>query len=102
VTSLFRPRLVAVLVTCLALAAPAEAQFDPFHRQSAPPADVPVAAGDDTQTPPTQQVQKMDAGAFFAALIILVSKFRGAIVIQSAPMVSAHITSFFKSHSGLA
>ena len=39
-TSLFRPRLVAAFVACLALAAPAHAQFDPFHRQ-APPADVP-------------------------------------------------------------
>jgi tol-pal system protein YbgF len=40
VTSLFRPRLMAAFVACLALAAPAHAQFDPFHRQ-APPADIP-------------------------------------------------------------
>jgi tol-pal system protein YbgF len=36
-------------VACLALAAPAQAQFDPFHRQPAPPADVPGAAGDPSQ-----------------------------------------------------
>ena len=30
-----------------------------------PPADVPVVAGVDTKTPPTEQAQKMDAGAFF-------------------------------------
>ena len=34
-TSLFRPRLIAAFVACLALAAPAQAQFDPFHRQAA-------------------------------------------------------------------
>ena len=33
-----------------------------------PPAEVPVAAGVDTKTPPTAQVQKMDAGAFFGRL----------------------------------
>jgi tol-pal system protein YbgF len=44
VTSPFRPRLVAALVACLALAAPAEAQFDFFHRQAQPPADIPGAA----------------------------------------------------------
>jgi tol-pal system protein YbgF len=50
VTTLFRPRLMAVFVACVALAAPAQAQFDPFHRQ-APPADVPGgAAGDPNQT----------------------------------------------------
>ncbi len=31
----------------------------------APPAEVPVPAGIDTKTPPTEQVAKMDAGAFF-------------------------------------
>ena len=50
VTSSFRPRLVAAFVACLALAAPAQAQFDLFHRQSAPPADIP-GAGDDRTTP---------------------------------------------------
>ncbi len=33
-----------------------------------PPADVPVAAGVDTKTPPAEQVAKMDAGAFFGRL----------------------------------
>ena len=33
-----------------------------------PPAEVPVAAGVDTKTPPAEQVQKMDAGAFFGRL----------------------------------
>jgi tol-pal system protein YbgF len=46
VTSLFRSPLVAALVGCLALAAPAQAQFDLFHRQTAPPADIPGGAGD--------------------------------------------------------
>jgi tol-pal system protein YbgF len=46
VTSLSRPRLTAAFVACVALAAPAQAQFDPFHRQ-APPADIP---GDPNQT----------------------------------------------------
>ena len=32
---------MAALVGSLALAAPAGAQFDPFHRQAAPPADIP-------------------------------------------------------------
>ena len=45
-TSLFRPRLVAAFVTCLALAGPAQAQFDLFHHQAAPPADIPGGAGD--------------------------------------------------------
>jgi tol-pal system protein YbgF len=50
VTTLFRPRLMAAFVACVALAAPAQAQFDPFHRQ-APPADIPGgAAGDPGQT----------------------------------------------------
>ena len=40
-TSLFRPRLMAAFVVCVGLAAPAQAQFDPFHRQPSPPADVP-------------------------------------------------------------
>jgi hypothetical protein len=31
-----------------------------------PPAEVPVAAGVDTKTPPTEQIRKMDAGTFFA------------------------------------
>jgi hypothetical protein len=33
-----------------------------------PPAEVPVAAGVDTKTPPLAQVQKMDAGAYFGRL----------------------------------
>jgi tol-pal system protein YbgF len=41
VTSLFRLRLMAAFVACLALAAPAQAQFNPFGRQ-APPGDVPA------------------------------------------------------------
>src|SRR5271166_2367325 len=41
---------MAAFVACVALAAPAQAQFDPFHRQ-APPADIPAgAAGDPNQT----------------------------------------------------
>ena len=47
-TSLFRPRLMAAFVACLTLAAPAQAQFDPFHRQSSPPADIP-GGGDPNQ-----------------------------------------------------
>jgi tol-pal system protein YbgF len=47
VTSLFRSGLIAALVGWLVLAAPAQAQFDIFHRQAAPPADIPGnAAGD--------------------------------------------------------
>jgi len=46
VTSLFRPGLVAAFGACLALATPAEAQFDLFHHQAAPPADVPGGAED--------------------------------------------------------
>ena len=42
-TTLFRPRLMAAFFACLALAAPAQAQFNPFNRQ-APPADIPGAA----------------------------------------------------------
>jgi tol-pal system protein YbgF len=41
VTSLFRLRLMAAFVACLALVAPAQAQFNPFNRQ-APPGDVPA------------------------------------------------------------
>jgi tol-pal system protein YbgF len=41
VTLLSSLRLMAVLLGGLALAAPAHAQFDPFHRQVAPPADIP-------------------------------------------------------------
>ena len=40
-TSLFRLSLVATLLACLALAGPAQAQFNPFQRQPAPPADIP-------------------------------------------------------------
>jgi tol-pal system protein YbgF len=47
VTSLFRSRLIAVLATWLALAAPAHAQFDIFHRQAPPPADIPGGAPGD-------------------------------------------------------
>jgi tol-pal system protein YbgF len=46
VTSSFRPSLVAAFVACLALATPAEAQFDLFHHQAAPPADIPGGTGD--------------------------------------------------------
>ncbi len=46
-TSLFRPSLVAAFVGCLALAAPAQAQFDLFHRQPPPPADIPGGAPGD-------------------------------------------------------
>jgi len=44
VTSSFRPSLVAVFVACVTLAAPAQAQFDIFHRQAPPPADIPGGA----------------------------------------------------------
>ena len=43
-TSSLRPRLVAAFVACLALAGPAQAQFDLFHRQAQPPADIPGGA----------------------------------------------------------
>jgi tol-pal system protein YbgF len=46
VTSSFRPRLVAAVVACFALTAPAQAQFDLFHRQTTPPANIPGVAGD--------------------------------------------------------
>jgi tol-pal system protein YbgF len=45
VTSSFRPSfVVAALASCLAVAAPAQAQFDIFHRQAPPPADIPGGA----------------------------------------------------------
>jgi tol-pal system protein YbgF len=47
VTSSFRPSLVGVFVACVTLAAPAQAQFDIFHRQAAPPADIPDGAPGD-------------------------------------------------------
>ena len=46
-TSSFRPSLVGVFVACILLAAPAQAQFDIFHRQAAPPADIPDGAPGD-------------------------------------------------------
>ena len=46
-TSSFRPRLVAAFVACFALAGPAQAQFDFFHRQAAPPANIPGGAAGD-------------------------------------------------------
>ena len=46
-TSSFRPSLVAAFVASLAVAAPAQAQFDIFHRQPAPPADIPGGAEGD-------------------------------------------------------
>ncbi|HEY1885133.1 MAG TPA: tol-pal system protein YbgF [Roseiarcus sp.] len=46
-TSSFRPSLVAALVACLAIATPARAQFDIFHRQAPPPADIPGGAEGD-------------------------------------------------------
>jgi len=50
VKSSFRLRLMAAFVACFALAAPAEAQFNPFNRGPAPPADVPGGAeGDPAQ-----------------------------------------------------
>jgi tol-pal system protein YbgF len=47
VKSSFRLRLMAAFVACFALAAPAEAQFNPFNRGPAPPADVPGGAEGD-------------------------------------------------------
>lgn len=51
-TSSFRPSfVVAALAACLAVTAPAQAQFDIFHRQAPPPADIPGgAAGDQDET----------------------------------------------------
>jgi tol-pal system protein YbgF len=47
VPSLFRSGLIAASVGWLALASPAHAQFDIFHHQAPPPADIPGdAAGD--------------------------------------------------------
>ncbi len=40
-TPSFRPSLFAAFVACVILAAPAQAQFDIFHRQAPPPADIP-------------------------------------------------------------
>ena len=40
-TSSFRPRLLAAFVACVALAAPAEAQFNPLNRGPAPPSEIP-------------------------------------------------------------
>ena len=42
-TSLFRPRLVAAFVAC-SRSRRRPAQFDLFHRQATPPADIPAAA----------------------------------------------------------
>jgi hypothetical protein len=39
-----------------------------WGRPYTPPAEVPVASGVDTKTPPAAQVQKMDAGAYFGRL----------------------------------
>jgi tol-pal system protein YbgF len=47
VTSLFRLSLVAALLAFLALAGPAQAQFNPFQRQPAPPADIPGGGAGD-------------------------------------------------------
>jgi tol-pal system protein YbgF len=47
VTSSFRLSLVAALAACLAVPAPARAQFDIFHRQAPPPADIPGGAAGD-------------------------------------------------------
>ncbi len=45
-TSSFRLSLVAAFVACVALAGPARAQFDIFHRQAPPPANIPGGAAD--------------------------------------------------------
>ena len=45
-TSSFRHSLVALFVACVTLAAPAQAQFDIFHRQAPPPANIPGGAED--------------------------------------------------------
>jgi tol-pal system protein YbgF len=47
VTSSFRPSLAVAFVACVMLAAPAQAQFDIFHRQAPPPADIPGGAPGD-------------------------------------------------------
>ena len=47
-TSSFRPSfVVAALAACLAVTAPAQAQFDIFHRQAPPPADIPGGVAGD-------------------------------------------------------
>ncbi|HEY1862223.1 MAG TPA: tol-pal system protein YbgF [Roseiarcus sp.] len=43
-TSSFRLSLIAAVAASLAIAAPAHAQFDIFHRQAPPPADIPGGA----------------------------------------------------------
>jgi tol-pal system protein YbgF len=48
VTSLFRSSLAAACVACAALATPAHAQFDFFHRQG-PPSDIPSGAPGDPE-----------------------------------------------------
>ncbi len=45
--SSFRPSLAAGLAVCLAIATPVQAQFDIFHRQAPPPADIPGGAEGD-------------------------------------------------------
>jgi tol-pal system protein YbgF len=47
VTLSFRLSLVAAFAACLAIATPARAQFDIFHRQAPPPADIPGGAEGD-------------------------------------------------------
>src|ERR1700735_5740286 len=49
VTSSFRLSLVVALAACLVVAAPARAQFDIFHRQAPPPADIPGGAEGDPE-----------------------------------------------------
>ena len=56
-TSFLRPRLVAACVACLALTAPAQAQFNPFQRQPTPPADVPGGAPGALDDPAGQVVR---------------------------------------------
>jgi tol-pal system protein YbgF len=55
VTSLLRSSCVAAFVACLALAAPAQAQFNPFQRQPTPPADIPGDSAD-----PASQVVRIN------------------------------------------
>ncbi len=50
-TSSFRPSMVAVFVACMMLTAPAHAQFDIFHRQAPPPANIPGGAPGDPGDP---------------------------------------------------
>lgn len=56
-----------------------------WGRAFTPPAEVPVAAGVDTKTPPLAQVQKMDAGAYFGRLARLMKDNPPAAA--DAPMV---------------